>query len=104
MPIQIKWRRDTAANWTASDPVLAQGEPGFETDTAKFKIGDGTTAWSLLSYQPAMSGDVDALAGLFTNVGGSDPSTPVSDKMIIFARAIAGRMMLRQINDSAFCP
>lgn len=46
----IQLRRDTAANWTSVNPVLHQGEIGFETDTYKFKIGDGSTAWSSLAY------------------------------------------------------
>ena len=64
MPVQIKWRRDTAANWTSNNPVLAQGEPGFETDTAKFKIGDGSTAWNSLGYASSMTGAQNALASL----------------------------------------
>lgn len=52
MPAQtiIKVRRDTAANWAGTDPVLAAGEHGYETDTGKFKIGDGTTHYLLLDY------------------------------------------------------
>jgi hypothetical protein len=50
MAVQIQLRNDTAANWTSSNPVLAQGEMGIETDTRKFKFGDGTTAWNSLSY------------------------------------------------------
>lgn len=46
----IQIRRDTAANWTSANPVLAQAELGIETDTQKVKCGDGTTAWSSLSY------------------------------------------------------
>ncbi len=46
----IQIRRDTASNWTSANPVLAQGELGAETDTSKIKIGDGSTAWSSLSY------------------------------------------------------
>lgn len=46
----IQLRRDTAANWTSVDPVLAQGELGLEMDTDQFKIGDGVTAWSSLAY------------------------------------------------------
>lgn len=48
--IQLQYRRDTAANWTGNNVVLAAGEPGYETDTGKFKIGDGTTAWTSLNY------------------------------------------------------
>ena len=50
MPSRIQIRRDTAANWTSVDPVLAQGEIGFEYDTRKSKIGDGTSAWTSLGY------------------------------------------------------
>ena len=46
----IQIRRDTAANWTSANTVLAQGELGAETDTSKIKIGDGSTAWSSLGY------------------------------------------------------
>lgn len=50
MATKIQARRDTAANWTSVNPVLAAGEPGFESDTGKFKFGDGTTAWNSLAY------------------------------------------------------
>ena len=52
-------RSDTAANWTATNPVLAEGEPARETDTGKWKVGDGVTAWNALPYFPsADQGDV----------------------------------------------
>jgi hypothetical protein len=50
MAIQIQLRNDTAANWTAANPILAQGEVGLETDTRLFKIGDGVKTWSQLLY------------------------------------------------------
>ena len=50
MADMIQIRRDTAANWTSANPILAQGELGAETDTSKIKIGDGTTVWASLSY------------------------------------------------------
>jgi hypothetical protein len=43
-------RGDTASGWTTKNPVLAQGEIGFETDTAQMKVGNGTTAWTSLAY------------------------------------------------------
>jgi hypothetical protein len=46
----IQWRRDTAANWSSTNPVLHEGEAGYETDTKQFKIGDGTSSWNLLPY------------------------------------------------------
>ena len=50
MTTRIQLRRDTAANWTTNNPVLALGEMGIETDTRKFKFGNGVTAWSSLDY------------------------------------------------------
>lgn len=47
---QIKLRRDTSANFTSKNPVLGVGEPAYETDTKKLKIGDGTTAYNSLDY------------------------------------------------------
>ena len=48
--IQFQLRRGTAAEWSSANPVLAVAEMGVETDTKKFKIGDGTTAWNSLAY------------------------------------------------------
>ena len=50
MTTRIKLRRDTAANWLLSNPILAAGEPGLETDTGKTKYGDGVTAYNLLPH------------------------------------------------------
>ena len=48
---KIQWRRGTAAAWTAANPVLSEGTPGFESDTGKFKVGDGVKDWKTLAYQ-----------------------------------------------------
>ena len=49
---RIQLRRDTAANWASSNPVLLEGELGIELDDSRnrIKIGDGTTAWNSLPY------------------------------------------------------
>jgi len=62
--ITIKLRRGTAAQWTATNPVLAEGEFGAETDTRKFKIGNGVTAWNSLQYWGGGGG-----AANFTDLG-----------------------------------
>ena len=56
---KIQLRRDTAANWTSTNPTLGAGELGFETDTLKFKIGNGSSAWTALTY----SQDASLLSG-----------------------------------------
>jgi len=47
---RFKLRNGTASEWTSANPVLLKGEIGVETDTRKYKVGDGTLAWSSLSY------------------------------------------------------
>lgn len=54
--VTLQQRHDTAANWTSVDPTLAAGEIGFETDTGKFKVGDGSTVWTSLEYASVLPG------------------------------------------------
>lgn len=51
MATKIQFRRGTSAQWILANPILAEGEPGYETDTKLEKIGDGVTAWSNLAYK-----------------------------------------------------
>lgn len=51
----IQLRGGTAAAWTSANPVLELREPGVETDTRRFKFGDGVTAWNSLPYASADS-------------------------------------------------
>ena len=54
MATRMQQRRGTAAQWVSTNsgngPVLAPGEIGYESDTNKFKIGDGTNHWINLDY------------------------------------------------------
>lgn len=45
---RIQLRRDTSTNWSANNPILAQGEAGFALDTNDLRIGNGSAAWSEL--------------------------------------------------------
>ena len=63
MAVQIQMRRDTASNWTSNNPTLAAGEWGLETDTGKFKIGDGSTAWNVPLAYSSLPSNVLSLAG-----------------------------------------
>jgi hypothetical protein len=47
---RFKLRNGTAAQWTAENPILLEGEVGIETDTRKYKVGNGVSAWSALPY------------------------------------------------------
>ena len=81
MAVQIQLRRDTASNWTGTNPVLAIGEPGVETDTLKVKVGDGSTAWNSLGYSISynfndLNNKPTTLAGYgITDGGGSVTAT-----------------------------
>ena len=57
----IQLRKDIAANWTSTNPILALGEKGLETDTLKEKVGDGSTVWTSLAYWNEGGATVEAL-------------------------------------------
>jgi hypothetical protein len=92
MSVTIQFRRDTAANWTSANPTLAQGEFGYETDTLKYKIGTGSTAWNSLAYSNLRSLDVATTINMENS---AIPATPAANRMNIFAKSLAGRMFLR---------
>lgn len=50
MTVKVQLRRGTASGWTSANPTLSAGEIGIETDTGKFKIGNGSTSWTSLAY------------------------------------------------------
>lgn len=56
MADRIQFRRGTASAWTSINPILAQGEPGFETDTGYLKVGDGLSPWAALPYVSSSPG------------------------------------------------
>lgn len=79
MSVQIQLRRGTAAQWTAANTLLAQGEVGIETDTGKIKVGDGSTAWTSLAYFTG-SGAVSSVTGTapVASSGGATPAISLS--------------------------
>lgn len=48
--VEFRDRRDNSWVWTQRNPILAEGEHGYERDTGKFKIGTGVTPWNNLKY------------------------------------------------------
>lgn len=74
MATKIQLRRDLAASWTSTNPVLGQGEPGLETDTNQIKYGNGYSAWRDLPYAKALGAGANidvtrARAGQITVLG-----------------------------------
>jgi hypothetical protein len=85
IPARIVIRRDTAANWTTVNPVLLNGEWGFETDARKLKIGNGTSAWNALAYYSTGSGN--------TILSGSGaPSSSLGVNGDIYLDSVASRL------------
>lgn len=88
MPVntRLQVRRGTASTWANTDPnvVLSAGEIGYETDTGRIKIGDGTTTWNSLSYNTVVPTGFLAGSGLNVNVAanGSTVTYSLSDTTI----------------------
>ena len=72
MPNTIQIRRGPAVNWTIKNPILASGELGYETDTGKYKIGNGIDSWSSRPYFI----DADLAAALIQEAIEGLPSSP----------------------------
>lgn len=74
MAVRIQVRRGTTSEWNSANPTLFEGEFGYNTTLDKFKIGDGSTAWSSLEYVPT-SADLATSLGDYialTEKGGAD--------------------------------
>ena len=83
MATRMQQRRGTASQWTSANPILNVAEIGYETDTNKFKIGDGTNHWADLSYfsdSDAISDIIDGAPDLLNTLNelaaaiGDDPA------------------------------
>jgi hypothetical protein len=70
MSAVIQVKRGTASAWTSANTVLTAGEIGFESDTKKMKVGDGSTAWTSLAYT-GTDGDITAVVAGTGLSGGS---------------------------------
>jgi hypothetical protein len=76
MSTTIKFRRGVASAWTQLNPILAEGEPGYETDTRKEKRGDGFTPWNNLPYvyDPEAISKVESVLRAELNTHINDPT------------------------------
>ena len=75
MAFRIQIRRDTTSKWSLNNPILLEGEIGYETNTTYMKIGDGVTPWNSLAYwQGGLTG-----AALVVKQNGSTVQSPTSN-------------------------
>jgi hypothetical protein len=86
MALKIQLRRDIAANWTANNPLLLNGEVGIETDTLKFKVGNGTQRWNALSSYALKPGEPNGVATLDNT--GKIPLSQLPDQVSLDAEAL----------------
>lgn len=55
---KITFRKDTSANWASANPVLADGEPGYDTTLKRMKVGDGVSSWAGLPFRDLAAGEL----------------------------------------------
>ncbi len=115
MPVQnkIQFRRGTASaganQWT--NQVLSAGEVGYETDTGRFKIGDGITSWDSLEYSAVAASDFVAGSGIQLTSGTNGSTltlsitgvaisghTHVASDIIDFNSAVSGLLPVKNIS------
>ncbi len=80
---RIQVRRGTLAQWNAAAVVLGQGilyqgEIGYETDTGRFKVGDGSTAWGSLTYASVLPSSFVAGSGISLSQGTNGSTITIS--------------------------
>ena len=78
MPVKIRLRRDISAVWQLVNPILLDGEPAFETDTGKMKIGDGQKNYNALPYTSGLK-----VEGLTEYLGKSNGIAPLDENKTI---------------------
>lgn len=70
----IQIRHDVAADWASVNPVLAYGEPGWDSTNNILKVGDGSTAWNALAPVGSNADLTDLIARWVAASGSSSAS------------------------------
>ena len=112
MATRMQQRRGTAAQWISTNagagPVLNAGEIGWESDTNKFKIGDGTNNWSSLDYFADINSTVNPAFGSSITFEGAtadsyetvlEVTDPTADRTITLPNA-TGTVVLKDTTDT----
>ena len=94
MATRMQQRRGTQSQWASANPILNSGEIGFETDTGKFKIGDGTNHWADLSYFE----NISSLGGSFDDY---IPLTQKGEPLGVAELDANGKLASEQLPDVA---
>ena len=81
MAIPLQLRRGTAAQWSAANPILLDGEVGVDKTSNKIKIGDGVTSWNNLAYSLTGPEGPAGAAGLGAMLTGPAPLCYVGESL-----------------------
>jgi hypothetical protein len=110
MATRMQQRRGTASQWTSANPILNAGEMGWESDTNKFKIGDGTNHWADLDYFIDVNSTVNPAFGSSITFEGATSDSfettlavtdPTADRTITFPDATGTVALTSDITVSA---
>lgn len=95
MNVRFQQKFDTAANWAESTVILLAGEIAVESDTNKFKFGDGAHAFKDLPYAGIDQAQLDAIEDNYYRVVPNEGETD--------AQAIARVVTAPKKGDIAVC-
>lgn len=88
-PQHIVLTHNTAADWSADNPILLQGELGLESDTLRIKIGDGRSTWDNLSYTDSdLRTRIDTLEAQFQSL---------ADSLHVYYNALAAKTFREEL-------
>lgn len=66
---RIQLKKDTSEAWRINNPVLLDGEAGYESDTNLMKVGDGIHRWLELDYTNSGATAIASTANYAINAG-----------------------------------
>lgn len=79
----FKLRRGQSTEWSSINPLLADGEPGFELDTFKLKIGNGSDKWNALPYVASPNGSIVTDESVIFVVSSDLPENGLENKLYV---------------------
>ena len=79
----IQFKRGLASKWAQKNLVLDSGEPGYEEDTGKFKLGDGIRTWNQLPYAGGQIEGLLATVEEINRLHNATPGTAVAGKVLV---------------------
>ena len=92
----IETRNDTAINWATINPILNEGEMGWERDTNRLKIGDGFLQWNDLPYFEGSGG-----SDLFINYAVNDIDEVSTITYICMCRPNSDTWLIKRVEEAS---